>query len=103
MKIKREVMNMHILPSLSNMERNGQTRVARQRKMQRKILGFSLKDRISNKEIKKKTGLQDAVNRAWTRHASRSPTGSQLGIGKRNQERQMTRLSDELRIIFGSR
>ena len=32
-----------------------------QRKIKRKTLGITLKDRIPNKEIRKKTDLQDAV------------------------------------------
>ncbi|KAI5718070.1 hypothetical protein M8J77_015738 [Diaphorina citri] len=72
MKIKRDVMNMCILPVLTygtetlalTKEQTRKLKVC-QRRMERSILGISLRDRIRNTEIRRRTGVKDVGEEVW--------------------------------------
>ena len=123
LRTKRDVMDTCVLPvllygaqtwSLTEKQKN-MLRIC-QRKMERKILHISLKDRIRNSEIRQRTGILDAVSRAtdikwkWGGHLMRmeqqrwaqaatvwDPRG-----GWRRRGRQETRWSDCFKKSVGA-
>lgn len=121
--IKREIMDMCILPVLiygaqtwSLTEKQKNMLRINQRKMERKILCISLKDKIRNSEIRKRTGIQDVVIRAtdikwkWGGHLMRmeqqrwaqTTTVWEPRVGWRHQGRQATRWEDYFGKTAGS-
>ena len=87
-----------------------------QRRMERKILNISLRDKIRNEEIRRRTNMRDVVERAdnlkwkWGGHVSRMDhqkwthrvTMWDPREGRRNVGRQRTRWADYFRTTAGS-
>ncbi|KAJ4451705.1 hypothetical protein ANN_03175 [Periplaneta americana] len=86
-----------------------------QRRMERKILGISLKDRIRNEEVRRRSGVEDVVTLAkrmkWRwggRVIRKQPTRWahtatlwDPRIGWRNRGRPRTRWDDEFKLQLG--
>lgn len=124
LKMRCSVMNTCILPallygaqtwSLTKKERDMLS--VCQRKMERKILNITLRDKVRNEDIRRKTQIHDAPEVArqlkmkWAGHVMRlnnnrwshKLTVWDPRIGKRNVGRPKSRWADEIKLNFGNR
>ena len=121
-KMKKDIMDSCILPLLlygaqtwALTSRERRMLQTCQRKMERKILGVTLQDRIRNDDLRKMTNIKDAATSAtftkwkWAGHAMRmdhnrwahKTTTWDPRIGRRDVGRQRRRWADDLRLNFG--
>lgn len=122
-KIKREILESCVLPTLTyGAQTWTTTQLMRtsiqvtQRRMERKILGISIKDKVRNAEIRNRTEMKDAMTSAqimkwrWSGHAVRLPKDRWSNIatvwdpreGERRPGRPRTRWADELKRMAGN-
>ena len=123
MKLKKDIMDACILPLLlygaQTWALTGRERKMLQtfqRKMEKKILGVRLQDRIRNEDLRKRTNVKDATTVAthtkckWAGHVKRmgqnrwahKTTTWDPRTGHRNLGRQKRRWADGLKLHFGS-
>ncbi|CAH2239880.1 jg4565 [Pararge aegeria aegeria] len=88
-----------------------------QRAMERAMLGVSLRDQIRNEEIRRRTRVTDIAQRVaklkwkWAGHIARRTDGRwgslhvqwQHRTGKRSVSRPLTRWTDNIKRVAGSR
>ena len=87
-----------------------------QRKMERSMLGVSLRDHIRNEDLRRRTGVTDVVNQIrklkwnWAGHVARMSDGRwtkrllewRPRLDKRSKGRPPTRWTDDLRRFAGN-
>ncbi|XP_045459984.1 uncharacterized protein LOC123689085 [Harmonia axyridis] len=119
-KLKRKAFNMCVLPvltygaeTLTLTKASARKLQKTQRRMERSMLGISLRDRIRNEEIRRRTGVDDVLERVtrakwrWAGHVARSNDGRwtrkilewRPRADKRSRGRPPTRWTDDLKRI----
>lgn len=122
-RMKKDILDSCILPLLlygaqtwALTDRERKMLGTCQRKLERKILGVSLHDRIRNEDLRKMTGIKDAATSAtyikwkWAGHVMRMDHNRWAyktiawdpRTGQRSVGRQKKRWADDLKLHFGS-
>ena len=112
--LKRKVFDQCVLPvmtygaeTLTLTTASANKLMVTQRKMERSMLGVSLRDHIRNEDLRRRTGVTDVVNQIrklkwnWAGHVARM-SWRRLRLDKRSKGRPPTHWTDDLKRFAGN-